>query len=151
MLVSSRYLTIITRSDSRIVKLFIDPTVILVSTKVDDSVIDRFDPEAKSGDSLSGDNDQFRLPFVLEVRPPSDFYYDAAKGKLVNLRLGEDDGTHISFNVPGQLAPNDHLRDDNIAGQQGQLLRLSGWIDVESRITVSLHNGSVFCHRLTCD
>jgi DNA mismatch repair protein MSH5 len=125
------------------VKLFIDPTIILVSTKVDDSVIDRFDPESKSGDLLSGDNDQFRLPFVLEVRPPSEFYYDAAKSKLVNLHLGEEDGTYISFNVPGELAANVHLSDDNVAGQQGQLLRLSGWIDIESRVTVSLSIDSV--------
>jgi DNA mismatch repair protein MSH5 len=133
------------RPEYRAVKLFIDPTIILVSTKVDDSVIDRIDPEFKSGDLLSGDNDQFRLPFVLEVRPPSEFYYDAAKSKLVNLHLGEENGTHISFNVPGELATNVRLSDNNIAGQQGQLLRLSGWIDIESRVTVSLNNDSVLC------
>ncbi|RAR08460.1 DNA mismatch repair protein MutS [Stemphylium lycopersici] len=64
-------------------KTYIDPTVILVSTKIDDKVIDRFDPEASNGESMSGDNDQFRLPFLLEVRPPSEFYYESAKNKLV--------------------------------------------------------------------
>jgi DNA mismatch repair protein MSH5 len=116
------------------VRTFINPTVILISTKIDDTVIDRFDPEAKNRGSVSGDNDQFRLPFLLDVRPPSEFYYDAAKGKLMTLRLGEDDGAQVSFNVPG-----DHLGagDEGALGQQGQLLRLAGWVDMESRTTVS--------------
>ncbi|KAF2832856.1 hypothetical protein CC86DRAFT_414515 [Ophiobolus disseminans] len=117
-------------------RLFIDPTVILVSTKIDDTVVDRFDPEAKNGGSVSGVSDQFRLPFLLEVRPPSEFYYDSARTKLVNLRLGEEHGTRVSFNVPGELAAIDHLDDENVAGTQGQLLRLAGWIDIESRVTV---------------
>ncbi|KAF1841047.1 uncharacterized protein K460DRAFT_420875 [Cucurbitaria berberidis CBS 394.84] len=117
-------------------RMFIDPTVILVSTKIDDIVIDRFDPEAKSGDSVISDNDQFRLPFLLEVRPPSEFYYDAAKSKLANLRLGDDDGTRVSFNIPGELAAVDHLNGETAASQHGLLLRLAGWIDIESRVTV---------------
>lgn len=121
--------------DESSVKSFIDPTVILISTKADDSVIDRFDPEAKSAGSVSGSNDQFRLPFLLDVRPPSEFYYDAAKRKLMALRLGEEDGPQVSFNVPGdQLGGHDS---DVGNGQQGQLLRLSGWIDMGSRVTVS--------------
>lgn len=116
-------------------KTFIDPTVILVSTKIDDAVMDRFDPEAKSSESVSGDNDQFRLPFLLDVRPPSEFYYGAAKNKLMTLRLGEEDGPQVSFNVPGDdLGGCD---DNGTLGQQGQLLRLAGWIDIESRTTVS--------------
>ncbi|KAF3049875.1 MutS protein msh5 [Didymella keratinophila] len=115
-------------------KTFIDPTVILLSTKIDDAVIDRFDPEARSGDSASGTNDQFRLPFLLDVRPPSEFYYDAAKSKLMTLRLGEEDGAQVTFNVPG-----DHLGGydtESAHGQQGRLLHLAGWVDMESRVTV---------------
>ena len=116
-------------------KTFIDPTVILLSTKIDDAVIDRFDPEARSGESVSGTNDQFRLPFLLDVRPPSEFYYDAAKNKLMTLRLGEDDGAKVTFSVPGEH-PNSY-DSDGAQGQQGQLLRLAGWVDMESRVTVS--------------
>lgn len=114
-------------------KIFVNPTVILVSTKIDDAVIDRLDPDARSGESISGNNDQFRLPFLLDVRPPSEFYYDAAKTKLATLKLGEDHGTQVSFNIPG-----DHFggHDEAMHGQQGQLLRLAGWIDMESRVTV---------------
>lgn len=37
-----------------VVKTYIEPTVILLSTKVDDSVIDMFDPEARNGLSENG-------------------------------------------------------------------------------------------------
>ena len=117
-------------------RMFIDPTIILVPTKIDDTVIDRFDPEARSSRSTSGETDQFRLHFLLEVRPPSEFAYSAAKSKLVGLRLGDEFGPRISFNVPGELNANDRLDDDNSTGRQGQLLRLAGWIDMESRVTV---------------
>ncbi|RMZ69201.1 dna mismatch repair msh5 [Pyrenophora seminiperda CCB06] len=116
-------------------RTFIEPTVILVSTKIDDKVIDSLDPEARGGESSSGDNDQFRLPYLLEVRPPSDFYYESARNKLVNLRLGEENGTRVRFHVPGELAAVNHHEESSV-GQQGQLLRLAGWIDLESRLTV---------------
>ncbi|KAH7095817.1 muts domain V-domain-containing protein [Paraphoma chrysanthemicola] len=118
-------------------KTFIDPTVILVSTKIDDAVIDRFDPDARTSGSVSSDNDQFRLPYLLEIRPPSDFYYDAARSKLVSLHLGDEHGTRVTFNIPGEHGAMGHHGDDeNTTGQHGQLLRLAGWINVESRITV---------------
>ena len=117
-------------------RIFIDPTIILVSTKIDDTVIDRFDPEARSSRSTSGETDQFRLPFLLEVRPPNEFAYSAAKSKLVSLRLGRESGPRISFNVPGELIANDRFDDDNATGQQGKLLRLAGWVDMESHTTV---------------
>jgi DNA mismatch repair protein MSH5 len=125
-------------------RVFINPTVILLSTKIDDTVIDRFDPEAKHNSSASVGNDQFRLPFLLEVRPPSEFYYDTAKIKLVNLQLGEENGIRVSFNVPGEFSGHDHLEEDSVAGQQGQLLRLAGWVDIESRTTVHDHRPSIF-------
>ncbi|KAJ8114028.1 hypothetical protein OPT61_g3993 [Boeremia exigua] len=115
-------------------KASIEPTVVLISAKVDDTVVESFDPEAKSGESASGDNDPFRLPFLLELRPPSEFYYEAAKSKLMTLKLGEQDGPQVSFHVPGdQIGGRDN---EHAHGHQGHLLRLSGWIDLESRVTV---------------
>lgn len=124
-------------TDDDAVKLFINPTVILLSTKIDDKVIERIDPEAGSAESMSGDNDQFRLPFLLEVRPPSEFYYDAARIKLVNLNLSDEQDTQINFSIPGELAAGHNVDDDKMIGQQGQLLRLAGWIDTDSRVSVS--------------
>ncbi|KAF2120478.1 muts domain V-domain-containing protein [Lophiotrema nucula] len=117
-------------------RTYIEPTVVLVSTKIDDAVIDRLDPEARSRSSEAGDNDQFRLPFLLEVRPSSEFYYEAAKSKLVGLRIGEEDGPQVTFVVPGDVVAEGYEDAENTPGQQGQLLRLSGWIDLESRLTV---------------
>ncbi|RYO26585.1 hypothetical protein AA0111_g7984 [Alternaria arborescens] len=117
-------------------RTFIEPTVILVSTKIDDKVIERFDPEAANADYAHSDNDQFRLPFILEVRPPNEFTYEVGKNKLVSLRLGQEHGTRVSFRIPGEIVPMDHLDEEGPTGQQGQLLRLAGWIDLESRSTV---------------
>lgn len=118
------------------VRVYIDPTVILVSTRIDDRVIDCLDPDFKSGGSVSGDNDQFRLPFLLQVRPPSEFNYASAKNKLANLHLGDENGTRIEFNIPGELATVGHPDRDHPVSEQAQLLRLAGWIDIESRSTV---------------
>jgi DNA mismatch repair protein MSH5 len=75
---------------------------------------------------------------VLDVRPASEFYYEAGKSKLVNLKFEDDDGPQISFIVPGDVVAAENYDDgENVAGRQGQLLRLSGWIDIESRATVS--------------
>ena len=117
-------------------RVYIDPTVILVSTRIDDRVIDCLDPDFKSGGSVSGDNDQFRLPFLLQVRPPSEFSHDSGMKKLAGLRFGDQNGTHIEFNIPGELATVGYPDRDHPVSQQAQLLRLAGWIDLESRSTV---------------
>ncbi|KAF1982980.1 hypothetical protein K402DRAFT_339387 [Aulographum hederae CBS 113979] len=118
-------------------KLHIEPTIVLVSTRADDTLIDRLDPEARSRGSVE-DSDQFSLPFLLEVRPSSEFSYEAAKSRLVNLHMGADDGPHVAFAVPGDVLGTDvHFDEEGgFARRQGQFLRLSGWIDIESRLTV---------------
>ena len=72
------------------------------------------------------------------MRPSSEFYYEAAKTKLVNLKLGEDDGPQVTFVAPGDVVAAEGFDDgESAAGRQGQLLRLAGWVDMESRLTVS--------------
>jgi DNA mismatch repair protein MSH5 len=117
------------------VKTFIEPTVVLVSTKVDAAVIGCFDPDANTSGSVSENNDQFRLPYLLEVRPPIEFDYNTAKTKLSGLQLDEDISQRVVFNVPGELLQVGRSVEDG-AGHEGQLLRLAGRIDVESRTTV---------------
>ena len=106
-----------------------------MSTKVDDSIINCFDPDANTGGTVGEDNDPFRLPYILDVRPPTEFDYNTAKTKLVGLQLEEDNSEHVIFNVPGELLQVGGSVEDG-AGHQGQLLRLAGRIDVESRTTV---------------
>ncbi|KAH7130599.1 muts domain V-domain-containing protein [Dendryphion nanum] len=118
-------------------RLYVEPTVVLVSNRIDDAVLDRFDPEAKRHRSETKSNDQFQLPFLLEVRPSTEFRYEAAKLRLVNLRLADDDGPRLNFVVPGDVVPAENYGDDdNMTSRQGHLLRLAGWIDVDSRLTV---------------
>jgi DNA mismatch repair protein MSH5 len=122
------------------VKLFIDPTVVLISTKCEDEVLHRLDPETKDQRaSVDGRGDQTRLPYLLDFRPSSEFGYDGARNKLVNLRIGQPDGPNVTFVVPGDIVTHDVEftgAEAGFAGRQGQLLRLAGWINMESRLTV---------------
>ena len=132
---------ILTHADRDTVKTFVDPTVVLVSSKCDDEVFGRLDPEMRnpraSVDGRSGD--QTRLPYLLESRPSTEFGYDAARNKLVNLRIGQPGGPNVTFVGPGDIVAHEDNPtggDTGFAGRQGQLLRLSGWINMESRLTV---------------
>ncbi|KAI9708990.1 MAG: hypothetical protein M1812_007803 [Candelaria pacifica] len=121
------------------VKIHIQPTVILLSTRVDESVDEHLDPERRNRDSLVDGNELLAMPYILEVRPSPEFNYDAAKNKLVNLRIGSDTGPHIIFATPGDVVTGGGYGGDDevgFAGRQGKLLRLSGWIDFESPLTV---------------
>jgi DNA mismatch repair protein MSH5 len=55
----------------------------------------------------------------------------------VNLRPGEHNGPRITFVIPGDVVES-YDDGENTASGQGQLLRLVGWIDMDSRLTVSL-------------
>ena len=115
-----------------------------------------FDPEGRSRGSVHGDGkqfslhetpssrsavieDQFRLPFILEYRPSPEFTYEAGKNKLINLQLFSDGGPEVSFVTPGMNDAFNNYRDGHemeYTARQGKLLRLSAWIDMESRLTV---------------
>lgn len=121
-------------------KLFIDPTIILTSTKCNDEAIERLDPEIRNPQaSVDGRGDQTRLPYLLECRPNAEFGYDSAKNKLVGLRIGQRGGPAVTYVVPGDVVTHADDFDEgegSSAGRQGQLLRLSGWINLESKWTV---------------
>ena len=76
---------------------------------------------------------------MLETRPSPEFGYEAGKNKLVNLRLRSDDASQVSFITPGDTDAYDDRDGRNGAGytvRQGKLLRLSGKIDIDSRLTI---------------
>lgn len=81
--------------------------------------------------------DQFRLPYLLEVRPAAEFGYDGAKSRLVNLAVDPQAQPNVTLVVPGDIlagaGPDDG---EGFAGRQAALLQLSGWVDVDSVMTV---------------
>jgi DNA mismatch repair protein MSH5 len=73
----------------------------------------------------------------LEVRPPTEFSYETAKSKLVNLKLDVDHALQVDFVVPGDVLIEDSAYDyEHAPGQQGRLLHLAGLVDMDSRVTV---------------
>lgn len=83
--------------------------------------------------------DDAGAPYIVEVRPSAEFGYEAGKMKLANIPLSKGQAPHVAFVTPGdsesylEYAGSSEL--DHI-GHQGKLLRLSGLIDLESRLTV---------------
>jgi DNA mismatch repair protein MSH5 len=77
--------------------------------------------------------------YVLDSRPSSEFHYENAKNKLVNLELSADEVPTIIFTTPGDeligKAANGQVELAGL-GRQGRLMRLAGWIDLDSRLTV---------------
>ncbi|TIA61527.1 hypothetical protein D6C77_03421 [Aureobasidium pullulans] len=119
-------------------KIFIDPTVILVSSKLEDTVLDKLDPERRN--MSDGDSTAYGMPALCSPRPVSEFSYESARSRLVNLKIGHEDGPRITFITPGDVTTDrnsEHDAGDTATeSRQGQLLRLAGWIDVDSRVTV---------------
>ena len=78
------------------------------------------------------------MPYQLDLRPGGEFDYTAAKNKLVGLRIGQHGGPRVTFAVPGDVraADGELDYDDGSAASHGQLLKLAGWIDLESQVTV---------------
>lgn len=57
----------------------------------------------------------------------------------MGLKIGSESGPQIIFTVPGDVPTvglSSTAEERGSGGHQAQLLRLSGWIDIESRITV---------------
>ncbi|KAG9520158.1 hypothetical protein KCU93_g7807, partial [Aureobasidium melanogenum] len=119
-------------------KIFIEPTIILVSSKLDDTVLDKLDPDRRNMDD--GDSTAYGMPALCSPRPASEFSYDSARNRLAGLKLDHEDGPKITFVTPGDLIAEgneEHIAGDAaIESRQGQLLRLAGWIDVDSKVTV---------------
>jgi DNA mismatch repair protein MSH5 len=81
--------------------------------------------------------------YVLDARPSSEFYYEAAKNKLVNLEQSAGPAPSIMFTTPGDDLVGDAEADHSSTGRQGKLMRLAGWIDLDSKLTVCYSYSSV--------
>lgn len=93
--------------------------------------------------------DAFNSPYLLDLRPYSEFNNEAAKNKLLNLRIDHDNGPQIVFVVPGDVHAIDESNpddEDGFAWRQSQFLRLSGWINLESSLSVKFLASWLDCY-----
>lgn len=138
-------------------KLHAQPTVILLSTKSDENVSTHLDPTGGTRGSVAGDGEwrhlrklstadiamvsaeEFASPYLLEVRPSPEFGFESAKVKLCNIRLATNTAPRMAFLTHGDAESyEDYIEstEPEYTGRQGKLLRLSGIVDLESRLTV---------------
>lgn len=83
----------------------------------------------------------FSLPYILQVSPAGEFAYHTAISKLGDLGIKFSNDPQVNFVVPGDAHVTTDRADgdrDAVAGRTAHLLRLSGCIDVASRLTVRL-------------
>ena len=66
---------------------------------------------------------------MLDARAASEFSVYKAKLKLLTLDLGDDGPSDFAFTTPGNMV-------GDAPGDMGRLMRLAGWIDLDSEITV---------------
>ena len=74
--------------------------------------------------------------YILDSRPSSEFRYDTAKDKLVNLELGEDRPPSMILTTPGDELEATY-GEGSLGGRQGRLMRLAGRVDLGSKLSVS--------------
>lgn len=83
---------------------------------------------------------------MLETRPSSEFSYYGGKSKLANLRTGPDAEAQAVLKTPGDIDTYDECADSiGCTGHQGNLLKLSAKIDLESQLTIGCA-GAVLAH-----
>jgi len=75
--------------------------------------------------------DEYATPYHISIRPTGEFSYEAARNKLISIKIGQADGPILTLQTPGDI--NDITTDQQ---RRGNLLRLAGWVNVDSRIGV---------------
>jgi DNA mismatch repair protein MSH5 len=84
-------------------------------------------------------DDWLPLPYKLDYRPHPEFSYEGAKNKLVNLQSIPAGVEGVRFLIPGEaLSYDDGQEYDDLGStsRQGKLLRISGWINLDSKVSV---------------
>ncbi|MCJ1281630.1 MutS protein msh5 [Xylographa opegraphella] len=120
-------------------KLYAKPTIVLISVRIDERVHDLLDPEHTIGTSNHLEEHQFSLPYIVDLRPSTEFQYEAGKRKLVEFQSAREDHSNASLLVPGDDGAFMGHGEAYAAGytnRQGKLLRLSGRLDLESQLSV---------------
>ncbi|KAF2019048.1 hypothetical protein BU24DRAFT_341301 [Aaosphaeria arxii CBS 175.79] len=118
-------------------KVYIEPTVVIVSNKMSDEMLEKIDPDHGIAISEGGSNGRLDLPFFIEFRPSNEFSHDFGQSKLASLNILSGDGPGVTFIVPGDVVPaTANIADDSSSFRQRQLLRLASWISLDSHLSV---------------
>ncbi|KAK2750532.1 MutS protein msh5 [Onygenales sp. PD_40] len=116
-------------------KLDVEPTLVLVSTRADQSASNLEQTHQGIPDE---DDVQFQLPYHLDVRPSQEFSFEGARLKLSKLQL-DGPRNETRFLVPGDtfsMGQNGDETDFGFTDQQGRLLNLSGSLDMDNRVSI---------------
>ena len=73
------------------------------------------------------------------MRPSTEYSYERAKKKLVDLHVGEDEGSRTGFMVPGDDDTYNHqscVMWPGFSSHQGSVLRLSTRVDFDSHLSI---------------
>ncbi|CAG8979009.1 hypothetical protein HYALB_00009911 [Hymenoscyphus albidus] len=125
-------------------KLHVEPSTVVISTRADERLEQHLSKEARGIERGEEANDVLGS-YTLDIRAASDFRYDAAKEKLINLEFV--DAPEVMFRTAGDGPPigsHDEGEHSGI-GREGKLLRLAGWLDLGSNTTVGCA-GAILSH-----
>lgn len=82
----------------------------------------------------------------MDVRPSQEFSYEVAKNKLASIKLRPSNDEDVKFYVPGDtFNESDYRENSGFTAHQGKVLHLSGYIDVENRISVGCAGAVLTC------
>ncbi|KPI35358.1 uncharacterized protein AB675_9898 [Cyphellophora attinorum] len=122
-------------------KLDIQPTLLLLSTRIDS----KLDLTAIPADDDT--RTTHTAGHETELRPNPDFSYEDAQMKLANLNLGHTEQS-IRFLVPGENENvNEHTRADEIGltDRPGNLMQISASLDLDSQVSIGCMGAAIGC------
>lgn len=86
------------------------------------------------------------MPYQVDVRPSQEFSYEVAKNKLASIKIGPSENEDVKFYVPGDTFDESEYRENpGFTAHQGKVLHLSGYIDVENRVSMGCAGAVLTC------
>ncbi|KAI1304784.1 putative MSH5 protein [Xylaria venustula] len=109
--------------------LHAQPTTVLVSTRIPENLAELL---ARGSQDINGNQD-FPGAYILRNLNSTDFRYEMGKNKLADLNLGVYNPQSMLYNT---VADNDVLEDQGQGCRQGQLMRLSTFVNLDSQLSI---------------
>jgi DNA mismatch repair protein MSH5 len=121
-------------------KVDLQPTVVIVSTRVDALCDQNEGWRLRRQSSLVDNHDENPpLPYQIELRPTPEFSFEGALNKLANIgSMLAISG--VKFLVPGDTVmyePDSQIDEVGLSNRQGRLLQISSWLDLDCKVSIS--------------